>query len=67
MASVECIDIDKAKKAVKDCPLIVRQYVRGLESALECSHHTTQKAIKKLKAQAEELKGHMEFNVKRHI
>lgn len=53
--SVKCLDVDKAKKELKSCPLIVRQYVKSLESAVEMSQYTTAKAIAKIKEQAVEI------------
>lgn len=55
MPTVKTIDIIKAKKETKNCPLIVRQYVKGLEHAIEISNHTTQKAISKIKELSIEL------------
>ena len=49
MATVNSIDIQQAKVELKKCPILVQQYVSGLEKAVEMSQNTTQKAIKKIK------------------
>lgn len=47
--SVKVLDIDKAKKEVKNCPLIVRQYVKALDHIIEIQKQTIEAAIKKLR------------------
>ncbi len=46
---VKSLSITECKKAVKDCPKIVQDYVRALENSCEGWKQCTQKAIKKLK------------------
>jgi len=53
--TVKALDAYKAKKVLKTCPKIVRDYVKALQSAVEGSQRTTQIAIAKIKEQSKEL------------
>jgi len=46
---VESIDIAGAKKLLKTCPKLVRDYVKSLERVYEMSRQTNEMAIKKIR------------------
>jgi hypothetical protein len=43
------IDTEKVKKELKNCPLIIRQYVKSLEYSNEYKQELLNKAINKIK------------------
>lgn len=49
MPTVKPFDVDKAKKELKDCPKIVRDYVKLLEKHNQKWKELTQKSISKIK------------------
>lgn len=53
---VKSIDTFKAEDEVKKCPLIVRQYVKALESALRSQQDLTRTAIGKIRELSKALK-----------
>lgn len=46
---VKTIDRQAAKKALKECPKIVQDYVKSLEHVYEISKETNKLALKKIK------------------
>lgn len=54
---VETIDMQKVKEALKDCPVIIKQYVKALENVRGMQQETIKQALKKIRELHNKIEG----------